>query len=164
VACLFFMVPLPAIILNELTFPLQLVASTIGEAVIRGVGIPVLRDGNVLQLPSRTLEVAEACSGIRSLTSLMMFAVVLGHFTGQRAATRALIALAAIPIAIVANAMRVAGTGIASEWIGPVAAEGFLHTFSGMVMFGVALLGLAAVQHVAGRVIVSRRSVIQERT
>jgi exosortase len=165
-AFLVFMIPLPAIVFNQLTFPLQLFASTIGEAVIRGVGIPVLREGNVLQLPRRTLEVAEACSGIRSLTSLMMFAVVLGHFTEHRAATRVLIALAAIPIAIVANAMRVAGTGIASEWISPAAADGFLHMFSGLVMFVTALIGLLAVQRFAGRfaVSVSRRSVVGGRS
>jgi EpsI family protein len=93
VACLLFAVPLPAIIFNELTFPLQLIASTIGESVIQAVGIPVLREGNVLQLANRTLEVAEACSGIRSLSSLMMFAVVLGHFSQQRVAARVLLAL-----------------------------------------------------------------------
>jgi len=162
-AFLVFMIPLPAIVFNQLTFPLQLVASTIGEDVLRGVGIPVLRDGNVLELPSRTLEVAEACSGIRSLTSLLMFAVVLGHFTEQRPAARLLIALAAVPLAIAANAMRVAGTGIASEWISPAAADGFLHMFSGLAMFGFALLGLMAVQRVAGRFVasVSRRSVVE---
>jgi exosortase len=164
-ACLLFMVPLPAIIFNQLTFPLQLIASTIGEGIIRACGIPVLREGNVLQLPSRALEVAEACSGIRSLTSLMMFAVVLGHFSQQRTAIRVLIALAAIPLAIVANAMRVAGTGIASEWISPAAADGFLHMFSGLAMFAIALLGLMAVQRVAGRFVasVSRRSVLEGR-
>jgi exosortase len=164
-AFLVFMVPLPAIVFNQLTFPLQLFASTIGESVIRGLGIPVLREGNVLQLPSRTLEVAEACSGIRSLTSLLMLGIVLGYFTEQRTATRVLIALATIPLAVVANAMRVAGTGITSEWISPTAADGFLHTFSGMVMFVIALLGLGAVQQVVSRipVRVSRRTAVVER-
>jgi len=162
-ACLLFMVPLPAVIFNQLTFPLQLIASTLGEGVIRGVGIPVLREGNVLQLPSRTLEVAEACSGVRSLMSLMMFAVVLGHFTGERAPARVLIAATAIPLAIVANAMRVAGTGIASEWISPAAADGFLHLFSGMVTFVIALIGLLAVQRVAARVpvLIRRPSLVE---
>jgi len=160
IVCLLFMVPLPAIIFNQLTFPLQLIASTLGEGLIRGVGIPVLREGNVLQLPNRTLEVVEACSGIRSLMSLMMFAVVLGHFTGERAPARVLIALAAIPLAIVANAMRVAGTGIASEWISPAAADGFLHLFSGMVTFVVALLGLMAVQRVCRQIPAQRQAAV----
>jgi exosortase len=165
-AFLVFMVPLPAIVFNQVTFPLQLFASTIGESVIRSLGIPVLREGNVLQLSSRTLEVAEACSGIRSLTSLLMLAVVLGFFSEQRAGGRVLIALAAVPLAIVANAMRVAGTGITSEWISPAAADGFLHTFSGLVMFIIALLGLAAVQQAVGRIPVraGRLSAVEERT
>jgi exosortase len=146
IAFLFLMIPLPTIVFNQLAFPLQLLASRAGEAVINLAGIPVLREGNVLQLPSRTLEVAEACSGIRSLVSLVMLAIVLGHFTEPRIGRRILIALAAIPIAILANAARVAGTGLASELISPAAAEGFLHTFSGWVLFVVAFIGLVAVQ------------------
>ena len=148
---LLLMVPLPSIIFNQVAFPLQLVASKAGEAVITTAGIPVLREGNVLQLPSRTLEVAEACSGIRSLVSLIMLAIVLGYFTERRTGARVLIALAAVPIAIVANAARVAGTGLAAEWISPAAAEGFFHTFSGWLVFVVAFAGLLLVQHVLSR-------------
>lgn len=146
IAFLFLMIPLPTIIFNQIAFPLQLLASRAGEAVINVAGIPVLREGNVLQLPSRTLEVAEACSGIRSLVSLIMLAMVLGHFTERSVSRRILIALAAVPIAILANAARVAGTGLVSELISPAAAEGFLHTFSGWLLFVVAFLGLLAVQ------------------
>jgi exosortase len=146
IAFLLLMVPLPAIIFNQLAFPLQLVASQAGEAVIAAAGIPVLREGNVLLLPTRSLEVAEACSGIRSLVSLLMLAIVLGYFTERRIGARVLIALAAVPIAILANAARVAGTGLASEWISPAAAEGFFHTFSGWLVFVVAFVGLLAVQ------------------
>ncbi len=146
---LLLMVPLPSIIFNQIAFPLQLVASQAGEAVITTAGIPVLREGNVLQLPSRTLEVAEACSGIRSLVSLLMLAIVLGYFTERRTGARVLIALAAVPIAIVANAARVAGTGLAAEWVSPAAAEGFFHTFSGWLVFVVAFAGLLLVQQVA---------------
>jgi exosortase len=146
IAFLLLMIPLPAIIFNQLAFPLQLVASRTGETVIAAAGIPVLREGNVLLLPTRSLEVAEACSGIRSLVSLLMLAIVLGYFTERRTSARVLIAMAAVPIAILANAARVAGTGLASEWISPAAAEGFFHTFSGWLMFVVAFAGLIAVQ------------------
>ncbi len=146
IAFLFLMIPLPTIIFNQIAFPLQLLASRAGEAVINVAGIPVLREGNVLQLPSRTLEVAEACSGIRSLVSLIMLAMVLGYFTERSVTRRILIALAAVPIAILANAARVAGTGLVSELISPAAAEGFLHTFSGWLLFVVAFIGLLAVQ------------------
>jgi exosortase len=144
-AFLLLMVPLPAIIFNRLAFPLQLFASRIGELVISASGVPVLREGNVLQLPGTMLEVAEACSGIRSLMSLLMLAIVLGYFTERRTGARVVIALAAIPIAVLANATRVAGTGLASYWISPAAADGFFHTFSGWLMFVVALAGLLAV-------------------
>src|SRR5687768_16820083 len=76
-AFLLLMVPLPAIVFNHITFPLQLLASRVGEAVIAASGVPVLREGNVLFLPGRTLEVAEACSGIRSLMTLTTLAIVL---------------------------------------------------------------------------------------
>ena len=144
-AFLLLMVPLPAIVFNQIAFPLQMLASWIGEVVISASGVPVLREGNVLLLPGRALEVAEACSGIRSLMSLFMLAVVLGYFTERRIGPRLAIALAAIPIAVIANATRVAGTGLASYWISPAAAEGFFHSFSGWLMFVVALAGLLLV-------------------
>ena len=122
------------------------VASRVGETAIAAAGIPVLREGNVLQLPAVTLEVAEACSGIRSLVSLIMLAIVLGYFTERRVGARVAIAVSAVPIAIVANAARVAGTGLASQWIGPEAAHGFFHTFSGWLVFVVAFAGLLIVQ------------------
>jgi len=143
-AFLTLMIPLPEIIFNRITFPLQMLASQVGEVVIAVSGVPVMREGNVLLLPNRALEVAEACSGIRSLMSLTMLAVVLGYFTERRTWARVLIALAAVPIAVAANALRVAGTGLASYWISPAAAEGFFHTFSGWLMFIVALVALLA--------------------
>ena len=148
IAFLVFMVPLPAIVFNHIAFPLQMLASRLGEVVISASGVPVLREGNVLLLPGRTLEVAEACSGIRSLLSLVMLAIVLGYFTEKRTWARAAIALAAVPIAVVANAIRVAGTGLTSYWVSPAAAEGFFHSFSGWLIFVVALAGLLAVHRV----------------
>ena len=145
-AFLLLMVPLPAILFNQIALPLQFLASGVGETAIRLAGIPVLREGNVLQLPSTSLEVVEACSGIRSLVSLVMVAVVLGYFAERRIGARVVIALSAVPIAILANALRVAGTGLTAEWIGPSAARGFFHTFSGWFIFVVAFLALVAVQ------------------
>ena len=151
-AFLLLMIPLPAIIFNQIAFPLQLLASRVGESAIAGAGIPVLREGNVLHLANINLEVAEACSGIRSLVSLLMLAIVLGYFTEPRIGGRVALALAAIPIAIVANAARVAGTGVLSHWMGREAAEGFFHSFSGWLMFIVAFAGLLAVQRLIARV------------
>ena len=151
IAFLLLMIPLPAIVFNQIAFPLQLVASNLGETVIAAAGVPVLREGNVLQLPARTLEVAEACSGIRSLVSLTMLGIVLGYFTERRLPERVVLAVAAVPIAIVANAARVAGTGLASEWISPAAADGFFHTFSGWLLFVVAFASLIMVQRAMSR-------------
>ena len=145
-AFLLLMIPLPAIVFNQITFPLQGVAARAGEAVIAVAGVPVLREGNILHVPGRALEVAEACSGIRSLMSLLMLAVVLGYFTEKRTGARVLIALASVPIAIIANAGRVAGTGLAAYWVSPAAADGFFHTFSGWLVFIVAFAGLLIVQ------------------
>ena len=153
---LLLMIPLPSIIFNQLAFPLQLLASQVGETAITAAGIPVLREGNVLHLPARTLEVAEACSGIRSLVSLLFLAIVLGYFTDLRGGGRVVLALGAIPIAIIANAARVAGTGLAAEWIGPEAADGFFHTFSGWLMFVVAFGALLIVQQFLSRVRIPR--------
>lgn len=151
-AFLLLMIPLPAIVFNQIAFPLQLLASRVGETAIAAAGIPVLREGNVLHLAHANLEVAEACSGIRSLISLLMLGVVLGYFTEPRNGGRIAIAVATVPIAIVANASRVAGTGIASHWLGPAAAEGFFHTFSGWLMFVVAFAGLLVTQRLIARI------------
>ena len=145
------MVPLPALVFNQIAFPLQLLASRVGETTLATAGIPVLREGNVLELPNTTLAVAEACSGIRSLISLVTLAIVLAYFTERRPGPRVLIVLSAVPIAILANAARVAGTGFASHWFGARAAEGFFHGFSGWLMFAVAFAGLVAVGRVVQR-------------
>ena len=151
-AFLMLMVPIPAIIFNQIAFPLQLIASRVGEAAISGVGIPVLREGNVLHLASKTLEVAEACSGIRSLVSLITLGIVYGYFMDSRFWVRALIVFSAIPVAILANGARVAGTGMAAHWIGPEAAEGFFHEFSGWIVFIFAFAMILIIQRVIAKV------------
>lgn len=135
IACLLLMIPIPAIVFNQIAFPLQLLASQFGEAALNAFSVPVLREGNVMILANTTLEVAEACSGIRSLVSLLTLGILYGYFTDSRAMVRIGIALSTIPIAIVTNGLRVAGTGIAAHYYGPEAAQGFFHEFSGWVVF-----------------------------
>jgi exosortase len=142
------MIPLPAIIFNQIAFPLQLLASQAGEQTLRAVEIPVLREGNILVLANTKLEVAEACSGIRSLVSLLTLGIMFGYFTDQRAWVRLLIAASTVPVAFVANAARVAGTGIAAHRFGPEAAQGFFHDFSGWAVFVLAFLLMLAIQRV----------------
>jgi exosortase len=153
---LLLMIPLPAIIFNQIAFPLQLLASQAGEAVLRSADIPVLREGNVLILANAKLEVAEACSGIRSLVSLLTLGIMVGYFSDRRVSVRSIIAISTIPVAIVANGARVAGTGIAAHRFGPAAAEGFFHEFSGWVVFVVAFALMLAVQRVVTRLMPSR--------
>ena len=145
-AFLLLMIPIPSIIFNQIAFPLQLLASRFGEVVLRMFDIPVLREGNVITLANTQLEVAEACSGIRSLISLLTLGIVYGYFTDKRPWVRLAIALATIPVAIVANGLRVAGTGVAAHHYGPQAAQGFFHEFSGWVVFVVSLVLLFLIQ------------------
>jgi exosortase len=149
-AFLLLMVPIPAIIFNQIAFPLQLLASKGAEFTLSAIDIPVLREGNVIVLANTSLEVAEACSGIRSLISLVTLAIVFGYFADRRIWARVALALAAIPVAVAANAVRVAGTGVAAHYYGPEAAEGFFHTFSGWMLFVVAFVMLFAIQKALG--------------
>ncbi len=135
---LFFMIPLPAVIYNQITFPLQLLASKLAEHSLDLVGIPVLREGNILETPHQRLSVVEACSGIRSLLSLSFLALVYGYFFEKRRWLRVVLFLSTVPIAIAANAFRVTLTGILGEY-DKALAEGAFHLFEGWVVFGVAL-------------------------
>jgi exosortase A len=155
---LLLMIPIPAIIFNQIAFPLQLLASRVGEVALSAFSIPVLREGNVIVLAHTSLEVAEACSGIRSLISLLTLGIVYGYFTDPRSEVRVLIALSTIPIAVVANGARVAGTGIAAHYYGAQAAQGFFHSFSGWLVFVVAFVMLFIVAQVLTRIIPARRS------
>jgi exosortase len=150
IAFLLLMIPIPAIIFNQIAFPLQLLASKAAEFTLSGLGIPVLREGNVIVLANTSLEVAEACSGIRSLISLVTLAIVYGYFTDKRVWARLVLALAAVPVAVFANGVRVAGTGVAAHYYGAAAAEGFFHTVSGWTLFVVAFVMLFGIQRVLG--------------
>jgi exosortase len=134
---LFFMVPIPSVIYNSLTFPLQMRASETAEWAIDFLGIPIIREGNVLELASQKLNVVEACSGIRSLLTLTFLSLVYGYFAEKRMWLRVVLFFATIPIAIIANAGRVTLTGIVSE-IKPELAEGLFHEAEGWVIFMVA--------------------------
>ena len=136
-----FMIPIPAIIYAQLTLKLQTLASQLGELLISAMGIPVLRAGNTLQLPSQTLDIAEACSGIRSLMSLGFLSLVYAYFTDKRVWMRWALLAATIPIAIGANGVRVALTGLFSE-INPKLAQGAFHEMEGYIVFIVALVAL----------------------
>jgi exosortase/archaeosortase family protein len=168
-------IPIPAIIFNKIAFPLQLFASRCAVWSMSMVGIPVLRQGNVIELKplnsfdTKKLEVVEACSGIRSLMTLVTLAVVFAYFTHPRSNDSngprgrfgwlrsygfwrsVILVLSAVPIAILTNASRVSGTGILSHYYGTGVADGFFHSFSGWAIYIVAFLLLFAVGWVLDR-------------
>ncbi|MGH9864622.1 MAG: exosortase A [Candidatus Acidiferrales bacterium] len=137
---LILMIPIPVLIYNQITFPLQLVASRFATFWLQLVNVPVLREGNLIILPNYTLEVVEACSGIRSLMTLITLAVAYGYLMQDRRWLRWVLALLMIPIAIVSNAIRIMGAGLLTYHFGHEMAEGFFHEFSGWVIFVAALI------------------------
>jgi exosortase len=137
---LILMIPIPVIIYNQITFPLQLLASRVATSWLELLQVPVLRDGNVLILPNYSLEVVEACSGVRSLMTLITLAIAYGYLIESRRWVRYVLAFLMVPIAIVSNAFRITGTGVLTYHFGAVAAEGFFHEFSGWIIFLAALV------------------------
>lgn len=146
-AVLILMIPLPTLIIQQVTFPLQLLASKLATEFLEVVRVPVLREGNLIQLAKMPLDVAEACSGIRSLLTLVTLAIIYGYLMETRIWVRVLLACCAVPIAVIANSFRIFGTGILVQFWDPDKAEGFFHTFQGLVIFVVALAMLRAVHH-----------------
>ena len=179
-------IPIPSIIFNKIAFPLQLFASRCAVWAMSVFDIPVLRQGNVIELmplgarETKKLEVVEACSGIRSLMTLVTLAVIFAYFTHPRNDSRdddqtptsvgsniksslarlkkfgfwrsTIIVLSAVPIAIFTNALRVSGTGVLARYYGTRVADGFFHSFSGWVIYVVAFLLLFAVGWLLDRV------------
>ncbi len=145
-AVLALMIPIPAIVFSQITFPLQLLASKVASTALPWMGVPVLREGNVIVLPAMALEVADACSGIRSLMSLATLAIIYGYLMERSVAVRVFLALAAIPIAVAANSFRIVGTGLLVQYWDPDKAEGFFHEFQGWMIF-VASLAMLYLLH-----------------
>ena len=148
---LIFMIPIPSILMGSITFPMQLFASKIAAKFLYLIGIPVLREGNIILLANTSLEVAEACSGIRSLISLLALSVVFAYFSQNTTWKRILLVLSTFPIAIIANAARVTGTGILAHHYGDKVAQGFFHGFSGWILFVVAFVCLFVVGSLLSR-------------
>ncbi len=147
---LVFMIRIPLFIYQQLTFPLQLLASQVASRSLEILGIPVWRDGNVMVLPERRLEVVEACSGIRSLLSLTFLSVAYGRLFDSRLWMRIALFASTIPIAIACNAFRVTLTGILSQYK-PEIADGAYHSFEGWAIFMVELVALYGLHRLISR-------------
>ena len=150
-AFLFLMIPIPVIVFQKVTFPLQILASKVASAALPLLGVVVHREGNVIELATMKLQVVTACSGIRSLLSLVTLAIIYGYLLEDRIWIRVILAIAAVPIAVIANSFRVIGTGLVARWY-PEKAEGFYHSFEGWLIFVVSLTMLFAVHGLITRV------------
>lgn len=153
--CLVLMIPIPTILLNEIVVPLQSLASQLATTALEGFGYAVLREGNILNIGDSGIEVAEACSGIRSLFSIIALAVGYGCITKSRAWVRVALVVAMVPVTIAANAVRVVSAGMVAYHLGPDRVEGFLHTFSGLLVFATAVCLMVIIHRMLG-VLVSR--------
>lgn len=144
---LIFMIPLPAIIWNKIAFPMQLFGSFLTEQVIYSIGIPIYREGNVLHLAETTLEVVAACSGLRSLVTMFALSGAFSYFSTLSTPKKWVLFFFAGPIAIFANIVRLTATAILASRYGSDVAHGFLHDFSGILIFVLGLLLLVTVNN-----------------
>lgn len=141
---LLFMIPIPYIVYDAVAFPLKIFVTKVSVATLKAIGIVVMREGNIIMFPALTLEVADACSGIRSLISLLALAVAFAFYVRISPLRRLILICSAVPIAIFTNSVRVIVTGILSQHWGAKAAEGFFHEFAGMVVFALAMVMLVS--------------------
>lgn len=144
-------IPIPEVILNTVALPLQFMASKIGASLLEWRQIPVLLSGNVIRIPGQELFVAEACSGLRSLTALLSLGVLMGALFLRTWPARLLLVALTIPVAIIINGFRVFLTGFLVLYVSPEMGEGFMHTSEGMVMFGGAFVVTAIITWMLGK-------------
>ena len=143
-------IPLPELVTQAIALPLQFKASQMGAALLKSRDVPVLLTGNVIRIPRNELFVTEACSGLRSLTALLSLAVLLGGLIFEKAVTRILLVIVAVPIAVFVNGIRVFLTGFLVYFVDPALGQGFMHMTEGWLLFLVSLSVLGAVAWVFG--------------
>lgn len=142
VAFLLCMIPLPYVLYYQATFPLQVESSRWAAALLGGAGLPVVREGNILHLEGYSLEIVTACSGLRSIMALGTIALFLADFMTRSRVAKTILVVVALPIAVLANVLRLATTAVIASLSGPEAAESFLHDLSGVVVFIAGLVAL----------------------
>jgi len=134
------MVPIPYIIYDAAAFPLKLLVTKVSVLSMKALGIVVWQEGNILMFPNITLEVADACSGLRSIMSLLALGAAYAFVLHTKTRDRLILILSTLPIAVFTNCLRVIATGILAQYFGSAAAEGFFHEFAGLFVFGAAVV------------------------
>ncbi|MDY0227678.1 MAG: exosortase/archaeosortase family protein [Desulfomicrobium apsheronum] len=141
---LLLMVPIPYIIYDAAAFPLKLIVTKVSVLSMKALGIVVWQEGNILMFPNITLEVADACSGLRSIMSLLALGAAYAFVLHSKTRDRVILILSTLPIAIFTNCLRVIATGVLAQYFGSAAAEGFFHEFAGLFVFGAAVVMFVA--------------------
>jgi len=142
-AYLVLMIPLPYVIYDSVAFPLRLIAASMAGWTLRGIGMPVLVEGNVIHLPATVMNVVDACSGIRSLISLVAVGAVLAYLMLPKRWLKVAAVLLVLPVAVLTNSLRVVAAGLLAETVGPWVLEGAMHDFTGWLVFMVAFAIMA---------------------
>lgn len=137
---LLLMVPIPYIIYDAAAFPLKLFVTKASVMSMKALGIVVLQEGNILMFPNITLEVADACSGLRSIMSLLALGAAYAFVMHSRTRDRVILIFSTLPIAVLTNCLRVIATGVLAQYFGSAAAEGFFHEFAGLFVFAGAVV------------------------
>lgn len=149
---LLFMVPLPGLVVQTITTPLKIVVSHVGEALMYGMGYPVARSGVILYVGQYQLLVADACAGLNSMFTLEALGLLYMNLMNYTSVRRnALLAVLIIPIAFVANVIRVMVLVLVTYHFGDEAGQGFVHGFAGMLLFIIALTMMLIVDNIIGR-------------
>jgi exosortase len=131
--------PLPDSVVLKLFWPMQVLAAKVSAFSLRVCDVPVYLQGNIIEIPSMRLLVEQACSGMRSSVSLLSLAVIANYFTVFKFGYKVALVLAALLIALVMNVLRVAATGLLAHFVHPDTAKGFFHSFSGLIVFVIAM-------------------------
>jgi len=148
---LFLMIPLPYVTLTALTYQVQLLDARVTTAVLRSLGVPVLREGVMLHLPNITLEVADVCSSVQGIVALLALGVAYGQVGGRAPWARAFLAISTIPLGLASNAFRITLTALAAFLLGPIALNNVIHRFSGTTVFLLTLLLLLGLDSLIAR-------------
>jgi exosortase len=152
VAYLFFMMPLPYLMVNALTRQAIVLDAWATAGTLPWLGVPVLRQGTRLYLANITLEVADACSSIPAIASLAALGVAYGVVRRRSAGMTMVLLAAAVPLGMLSNLSRIIGTAAGAYYLGPIAVHNLIHTWHGTFVFLLTFVALAVLDAALHRI------------